>query len=397
MSREFKEGGSRTLKSFGSEEIWKSYFLTALNYGELSSAFMQLVIDRAISSHDYVNEGDFLRSINSIAKELFGGRRKYVAVFPVWNVSPYIEGVMRRNGVTMNFSPARTEKWTKVVQNRQELAKDQFFKGLRIFPSETADVSLVFCSVTAVSPQDAYLQADTVLATELGILSALATSPHSYRLSFGEKKPISKFLVCPMVTVHSEKGELAYKGFWYSSFPRNSDPERRVREEGDKLSFAFKRLRGEISKSALKSESEDFLARFQKAFSQTDMEDVFMDGWRLMEKMCSGNDRKTSYDDVVRRAASHWMQSDMIIQIGMHLKDRRNYLSHGRDIAAEDQEDLAFQVLKLLHPILMGISWNRFGFRSLSEYHEFCDAPRNLDDLRRRMFIIDKAISYISK
>ena len=87
--------------------------------------------------------------------------------------------------------------------------------------------------------------------------------------------------------------------------------------------------------------------------------------------------------------------------IGKHLALRRNLITHGRPIKADDDETLAFQMLQFVRPYLTRFIVNRSSFAAPEEFWEFLDfpAPRSersdqAKELRRRLSLLDKAARF---
>jgi hypothetical protein len=87
--------------------------------------------------------------------------------------------------------------------------------------------------------------------------------------------------------------------------------------------------------------------RYFKAFSNPNLEESFLDGWRLFENI-SGH-RNDPIEKKILRVSSVFKERMTYKIIGKHLALRRNLISHGHRIDAEDNEALAFQILNLIN------------------------------------------------
>lgn len=139
--------------------------------------------------------------------------------------------------------------------------------------------------------------------------------------------------------------------------------------------------------------------RYFKAFSNPNLEESFLDGWRLFENISGSRYEKT--ETKVTRA-SHIFKDNVEYRIvGKHLALRRHLISHGHPINTDDEETIAFQMLQFVLPFLTRFILNGFSFGTPEEFWEFLDLPAmrserldEVEELQRRLKLYDKAAQF---
>lgn len=387
-SRQLNGDKSYEFSSFGEVHTWESYLVSALDFGEKSDAFAQAAISKLIHNKQRFLERDFLSNLNKVARDLDDKRAGLKAVFAVWGLPKNLHGVRKVDDVTINFMPRRSRFIEKCCEERIKILQEMRVPGVRTFPVATDNVSLVVCHAKAVNPLDCFQQCDDALSSELGIFTFLLTSPHSYRLSFGNRKHIARILIAPGTTVHKVNGSLAYEGFWYGDFLNDLSPSKFDRDEVSKMISNYDIVRKSLSRLPWRLRAREALTRYQRSLSQTDLEQGFLDTWRLFE-LIAGQERD-KYAQLVDRAASHWRETKYIQELGKHLIYRRNEISHGRAKRYGDDEGLVFQMIKLLHPLLKSFLLNHRKFDTLAEFYDFCDGPYEQSEISRKLYVLQQ-------
>ena len=140
-------------------------------------------------------------------------------------------------------------------------------------------------------------------------------------------------------------------------------------------------------------------ARYFKAFSNPNLEESFLDGWRLFENVTGSRNEKIK--DQINRVSNVFENNIESRIIGKHLALRRNLIAHGHPIKTDDQEVLAFQMLQFIAPYMELFILNGFSFQSPKDFWEFLDLPdskeiRNeeRDGLYRRLSLLDNAAKF---
>ena len=161
----------------------------------------------------------------------------------------------------------------------------------------------------------------------------------------------------------------------------------------------MERLKLGVSKSPWRNRCKSAVVRYFEAFSNPNLEESFLDGWRLFENI-SGS-RYEKIDTQLLRASNIFENHKEYSIVGKHLALRRNLLAHGHAIKTDDHETLAFQMLQFVAPFLERYILNGFGFASPEEFWEFLELPAARvgravvrTELERRLELLDKAAKF---
>jgi len=255
--------------------------------------------------------------------------------------------------------------------------------------------------VQANSPEDAYERASTALFHILGLVNLAADAGKIWRSSsrVRGKLPVSEVLIAPHVTTHFESGALTHPGFWSDNWNGGLSPKALNPDKRNVWEKRFLNLLRKTRKSYWKDDCRSATARYFKAFTNPNLEDSFLDGWRLFENI-SGSRYESIGNQILR--ASNIFESNVEYKIiGRHLALRRNLLAHGHAIRSDDYETLVFQMLQFVTPFLERYILNSYKFRSKKEFWEFLDLPaqklereKKHREHRRQLGLLKKAAKF---
>lgn len=213
------------------------------------------------------------------------------------------------------------------------------------------------------------------------------------------KLPVSDVLIGPHTTTHLESGKLSHDGFWHENWVGGPNEKALSTERTSAWEKRFQQLLLGIAKSPWRNRCKSAAARYFKAFSNPNLEESFLEGWRLFENI-SGT-RHEKMKDQILRASNIFEDNIEYLTIGSHLALRRNLLAHGHTLKADDEETLAFQMLRFVAPFLERYILNGFNFSSPKEFWEFLDLPaqrRERDHIRskheRQLDLLVKAAKF---
>jgi hypothetical protein len=304
----------------------------------------------------------------------------YRVAFELWNAPPFLEGRTRIDDVTIGFSPSvTTSTFKKICEQRSKQRSggsfDFFFTKKRLQDLQGCSICLAY--VKADSPKDAYERASVAIYELLGILNIAKDmgkrSRRSFRLT--GKLPVSEVLVAPHSTVHHANGSLAYDGFWYEDWVGGPNKKVDSADGQDGWKARYKQLSRSVARSGWRKHCKIAAVRYYKAFSNPNLEESFLGGWRLFENITGNRDEKI-YTKILR--ASNVFEESIEYRIkGRHLALRRNLISHGHRIKVDDEETLVFQMLQFVQPFLVRFISNGFDFSSREQFWEFLDLPPN--------------------
>lgn len=390
--RTLQSDGSIALSGLGTLDKYESYFRTAISVEGKSDAFIGSVVRKAMNAEQDLDEAEFIKHVKRIAniKEQTACK-KYKVVFPVWGSKGLISGNRRWHDVSITFDASQKSRFvhrakldrTKQLQSREshELTNMSGFESL----------PLAICTVQAIDVRDAFELAENAISIELGLYSLLE-SRGQYLWGTGSSQPISTVLLAPYMTVHESSGAMSVDMFWYNQWPSGLREKHKTRENSVKLQARVEMFRKRIRKVPWRDMAEMALARHYAAFSQKDLEASFLDGWRLLESI--GGRPREKGEILVKRAAWFFEDRQEMYQIGLHLMHRRNLISHGRPVRADDNERLAFQMKEFLTPIFRAVLTNPFSFKDIDEFWKFCDLPTDRASRERQIYLLESGATF---
>ncbi|MEX5576214.1 hypothetical protein [Pseudophaeobacter sp. A-200-2] len=306
--------------------------------------------------------------------------------------------------ITLNFSPSRnTPIFNTIIKERETQQNNPYYKAFftkdRLNDLQRCSICLAY--VRANSHADANEQASEALYEILGLVNLAADGGKTWRSStrVAGKLPVSGVLIGPHTTTHFENGKLTHDGFWHENWVGGPSEKTLSAERMAEWEKRVQLFVQRISKSPWRRHCKSAAARYFKAFSNPNLEESFLEGWRLFENI-SGS-RHEIIKDQILRASNIFAENTEYLIIGQHLALRRNLLAHGHAIKADDEETLAFQMLQFVAPFLVRYILNGFNFSSPKEFWEFLDLPAQRHDrlsmrseYERRLGLLSKAAEF---
>ncbi|WP_106743781.1 hypothetical protein [Yoonia maritima] len=391
-ARTINGDGSISLPSITAMDKWESYLASALIARGKSDAFIRSVVGRAIKAKQDLSIGEFLKDCRRVAHELEKDRTKnYKVLFPMWGNSNLLSGRRKQCEVWLNFGFSTNSTFIKkAVKERVNQVDGRDFSA--DLPGYSFPIlPLAIGTVKAIDPEDAYMQADDAISLELGVLSVLCGRGQSI-IPTTPNTPIATTLVAPQITVHEMDGALSTDTFWYDKWSlRSKSKELDAERTKVVLEYAHK-IRSSLPNLPWRQEAGEALRRHYRAFRHTDPEAAFLDAWRLLELIAGPN--YTKNDLLVERAASFFRDRKEMRELGRHLMHRRNSISHGKPIRADDSESLVFQVRSLIQPMLMNFLTNPFEFSQLTEFWSFADLDESTEKRERQKYLLECAARF---
>lgn len=396
--------------TFGSGEYhkWASILASAIGLDVRTHALRSQIVRDVLFSPDLpvdFTEKDF-RSVTCRLRNKYQDQEltEFRIVFPIWNLPGFLRGTRKVGDVTLNFTPSHKSRvFRNITREREDQQADRQFKVH--FTDERLDdlrrCSICIGRVRANSSADANERASEAMYEVLGLVNLAADGGKISRTSFRTdgKLPVSEVLVGPHTTVHFDNGKMAQDGFWIENWVGGPDQKNRTAEEWTAWEENVRQLDLGLGRSRWRAQCKSAAARYYKAFSNPNLEESFLEGWRLFENI-SGSRREKIGDQLVRVSNMFEDNAEYLI-LGKHLALRRNMLAHGHAIKADDEETLAFQMLFFIVPFMRQYVLNGLGFRSPEEFWEFLELPAHKDmrttnraELRRRLGLLDKAAKF---
>lgn len=275
---------------------------------------------------------------------------------------------------------------------RQTLLEDAKHSITGEFPK---DYTLVKASVTARSELEAWENAINALDLVRAFWNLALNRGQYLRFSSGKRRPVNRFVLGPIHTLHKPTGDLATNNWWYQT-----DYQGPVSAHDPGNNNAPKMFRyANYARQCLKrSHYADHLiaclTRYVRALDTPDWEDSYLRLWGVLEQL-TNTGVADNYKVTVRRASFQWKDRRYASQILTHLRDYRNNAVHsGTD--NQDIETYIYQLKRYVEALLQFHMDNRFGFKTIAEAAEFMDLPDNNDELTKRIKVMKAARSFHS-
>lgn len=388
--------------------MYMAFLVSAVGFDVRTDALKARVVQSALFSPDLkidFTEKDFRDVVHRLRhKYQIEDVKPYKVVFPLWNIPPFLKGVRKIRDVTINFLPsADTRLFKRIMRGRDDQRLDRhhetFFSDARV--SELSRCSACVAHVVAHNHADAHERASEALYEVLGLLNLAKDGGKHWRMSSrsGGKLPVADVLIGPHITTHDVDGSLTHDGFWHENWVGGPNRKQLSQAHLDAWEKRYMRLSRGVLQSPWSGLCRSAVVRYFKAFSNPNLEESFLDGWRLFENI-SGSRYEKIETKVIR--ASHIFKDNVEYRVvGKHLALRRHLISHGHSINANDEETLAFQMLQFVLPFLTRFILNGFSFAMPEEFWEFLDLPAMQSDrlaeakeLRRKLKLYDKAAQF---
>jgi hypothetical protein len=218
---------------------------------------------------------------------------------------------------------------------------------------------------------------------------------HSWRISYGPRKPVNKFSLGPLHTLHFQSGKLATESWWYE--PEYSGPielfdiSKNI-SEIDQFECNVRKL---LKKSPFKPFLESSIIRYTRALDLRNLESAFLRLWGLLESLTNTGENDT-HKVTVKRTSFMYADREYIKQILTHLRDYRNRAVHSGP-GNQDIETFLYQLKNFVESALEFLVANKFNLRNLNEVSQFLDLPDDNEILSKRIQLIQSALKYIEK
>lgn len=386
-ARTLNSDGSIALQDLGVLKDFESYFLTATEFEGKTGAFVRRIVKKAMNAEQNMTVGKFVSHCRRIAEiETSQNQKKFKVLFPIWGSIASLSGRRRWGDVTITFDITKGSAFARraLKDREKQIERSQKESAIKVEGFEALPFAV--CSVEAIDIHDAFEQAETAISKELGLYS-LSSPRGKFIFTTLPDQPINTILLAPLMTVHFPNGKIAADIFWYNKWPIGITMKKRSDETVNRMVRTADRVKKCLRTLPWREKAEEALLRHYSAFSQSDLQESFLDGWRLLEAIGGHGSEKS--ETLVKRAAWFFEDREYQYEIGRHLMERRNLISHGRAVKDESNESLAFQMKQFLSPFLHGFLTNPFGFESLDEFWSFCDLPVDRKARLRKGYLLE--------
>lgn len=364
----------------------ESILLSSIDFGPNTSvADAEAILHRTIFSdllRIKFSKNDFLAEANK-QRQLLRARdlRPFRVVYEVQGFPSFKRRFLRMDNVTLDLKPSLQGSFgMNAAQDRAEKRKASAEIGEFQTHGKTQPlVALVRATNGGTALEEASYCAEQVF----GLLNYLINRGQSWRKSFHPRNPINSLRAVPLITAHHRTGASAFDGFQYYSTWVEPRQVRLKENQHQVYENLFWRIWDTVQNSAWRESAQEALVMYNDAFDKPDLGEAFITGWRLLEALTGSEAGKT--DKIITRASATFAESDFAEAMLRHLRFRRNEIIH-RNRKYEDGEVLAFQLKRMLEPIMLIYLENPFSFRSKEELWRFLDLTPNeakIEELER--------------
>lgn len=383
---------SISFTKLGEIDQYESYLRSAIVIEGMSDAFSSAIIKEAMNAEQNFTSEQFIARCRQIATaHIQNDLKDYKVAIPIWGSNGLKLQRRRWGNTSITFNIKKTTNFAQKLITERARQLEEHGDSASFIPNEVADLPLALCSVKAINVFDAFEQAENAISIELG-LHALTSSRGKFFYPTNSDLPIITILKAPHMSIHDRTGKLSTKIFWYNNWPRKLSNVQRKPDQAELIFRNSEKVRNRLKNIPWRRDAELALARYYLAFSQSDLESSFLDGWRLLEAIAGQKVEKSQ--TLIKRASWFFADSDEKYQFGLHLLERRNLISHGRAIKDENKECLAFQMKELLTPIFHAFLTNPFNFRRKEEFWRFCDLPIDKGERERQTYLLNCAARF---
>jgi hypothetical protein len=393
--RKFKDGAV----TFGFFEYHQRaiFFNTYLDAPKISKSEFAFCVERALISYNGglpLSADTFCEICDSFLSEYRKKPLKNFIVFATLSHGDRIPFKQLKIGkANIDFCPQNIVKY----YSGQEKHRGSFEKSLQSWrmPCETAG-KYKPCTVTcrSRSEREAHDEAMEALDIYRGLVNICVNSVKAGGFSFGAppSEPINQLRTGRLFSIHNVDGTTYQYQFWYiRDFVESRQALDTKQNSLDIKKFIVSAL-ARLKVSKLGPSAQDAIRRYGNSLDTNDWPAVLRELWSTLEYLTdtrAGN----SHDVTVRRAAASFKDIEFARFLADHLRHRRNRLIHHSQVK-DDEETLAFQLIKLVEPLILRVLWNKPECKSLEEFGQLLDLPRDAKSLARKKQLIGYAQSY---
>lgn len=284
-------------------------------------------------------------------------------------------------GCLIRFSDGMSKQFREA---RQSLLDDAQHSVLGALPTE---YRLVKVRVSAKSELEAWDRAIDAIDLLRAFWNLALNRRSHMRISSGKRKPVNRFVLGPIHTLHKTTGELATSQWWYQ--PEYQGPVSAY-DPGDigaeKMFQYADYARERLKSSGYADHLVTCLLRYVRALDTPNWEDSYLRLWGGLEQL-TNTGLSDNYKVTIRRASSLWKDRKYDQQILTHLRDYRNNAVHA-GVGTQDIETYMYQLKRHVEALIHFHLVNRFRLRTIAEAAEFMDQTDDSEELDKKMRIL---------
>jgi len=343
-----------------------------------------------VASMGKITPQSLLSGINKFEKQYLTARSKKYILLTKLSISNRCR--LKRhslNGCIITFHQHFNQNF---IKEREKLIKHASYSIQGALPT---DYQFTKISVQGKSLSEAADKAIDTIDLLRGIWNLYNNRKHSWRISSGTRKPVNKFALGPLHTLHLQNGKLATESWWYEPDYRGPLESYDISKNIEELNQFECNVRKLLNKSPFKPFLESAIIRYTRALDLRDWESAFLRLWGLLESLTNTGENDT-HKVTVKRTSFMYADREYIKQILTHLRDYRNRAVHSGS-GNQDIETFLYQLKNFVESALEFLVANKFDLKNLNEVAQFLDLPDDIETLSKRIRLIKNALKYIEK
>jgi hypothetical protein len=204
-------------------------------------------------------------------------------------------------------------------------------------------------------------------------------------------RPLNRISLGPFHTLHNQDGSSATEDtIWYDpNYNKPAKPEHFLDIQKTIRPFERKII-PKINNSPYSKTIKDFLIRYNRALDQPILENCFLQLWSLLESLTASSGTNSNNKNVVDRIAFLSAEPQYEREILDAMREKRNIIVH--QSTKDEIHTLAFQAKFFAEKMLFFHINNSKKFSCLEEAGEFLSSPANPKDIRKKIFLLNKAL-----
>jgi hypothetical protein len=290
--------------------------------------------------------------------------------------------------ITFGDLPKRFAKEHEVVR---EQGRRVIFGEPPRWWSVTQGYSPVRVAVRARSEHEAYEKAMGALDLLRGIWNLRLNK--AARSTGGKRNPVNVLQIGPLHSLHEPGGKLATDRFWYDADYVEPLKSLNLRHRLDRIYHFEKTARKYLSRCLYKEDLEDAIRRYTRVLDSREWNSAFVQMWSLLETLTATSEDPNKM--TMKRALFVWHRDEREFhrQVLKHLMTYRNRTVHA-GYTSEGIETLLYQLKRYVERVLLFHLYSAPDFASIREAAEFMNLPPDLPELRKRAWLLERALKY---
>lgn len=401
--RSITEDGTVTIQgTFNTLDSLVEILMSLTEFEEETDSLKRAICMSSLMSKDLPNKFNERELVSEIMRQQNAQKIKfksYRVVFPIWGKPSFLNFITTINKVTINFKPSSTARiYIEIESERKKQTESRDFSSF--FDEEKIDKikksSICIAHVRANSREDALERASNAVYAILGSVNLAAHGKIHFRRTFNSEgmPPIFSVLIAPHITTHTTHGRITHNGFWHEHWA-GGPADRTPSDKEVRINKNYKNIMTAVHKSPWKNDCFISLAKYYQAFSNPNLEESFLDGWRLLERLAGDGSEKA--EKLVERASALFEDQTEYRIIAKHLALRRNLISHGKAIKNPDHETIAFQMFQITSAFLGYYLANPFKVKTLHEFWEVLDVDNSREKIDAEICKTEHRLALLKK